>query len=298
MLVDANLGTLELDPAAGYAVSKLDLGYPEARAATVARVNAPGADDFTAYYGARAVSLEITVWPTEERSAGAALDLLRAFTSPQRRPYLYLDRSEVDVGWDLYPSSYGDNGYGDQVSDRRRLLLRGETMSAPVETRGMVRVQCQWVAPEGVLEGEAEASALVPSEGTEAGRQYQRTYPLVYAETPVIGSVVVTNIGGEPAAPVIRFHGPVTDPALHNLTTGEVVRFSGLTLVAGQWVDVDVKRATVRINSDPNQSAYGLLDLVDSTLWWLPAGQSTLRFTAGSREPGSYSEITWRPVWL
>ena len=43
------------------------------------------------------------------------------------------------------------------------------------------------------------------------------------------------NLGNYPAAPQITFTGPMTNPAITNLRSGEVISFTGTVPTGRQW---------------------------------------------------------------
>jgi Phage tail protein len=277
-LEDADLGTLHLDGTGGYAVESIDLGFPAIRAGAVERVNANGSHDTTTFYGARAVSLKVAVFGTPAVTRREALDRLRAYTSPRRRPVLYFDE--------------GDG------SDRR-ILLRGDQFGGTLEHPEVTLTQIEWVAPSGIIESgteiSAEASAAVAPEG---GETYNRGYPTIYPAVSVFGATSMVNAGTEPAAPVLQLWGPCTDPQLENLTTGEAIVFAGLTLTAEQYVEVDVREATVRQQGLASQSVYHLLNLAATSLWWLDPGTNHVRYAPATFGPGARATVAYRSAWL
>ena len=54
-------------------------------------------------------------------------------------------------------------------------------------------------------------------------------------------NVVVTYEGSFPAHPIIRFNGPITSGKIVNNTTGETLFFSGITIAANDWYEVDTR---------------------------------------------------------
>lgn len=286
-LVDPDLGTLELTRANGYRVSNIDLGFPTSRAVVVERVNANGAEDLTVFYGARAVSMTVVVLAGVGVSRRAALDRLRAFASPARRPVLYFNDDDLTSAPD------------------RMVRLRGDQLGSPLTNPILTTTQVQWVAPEGVIESAAQLAVAVPAVASaEAGRLYPRTYPIIYPPNAVYGSVTVVNEGTEPAAPILRLWGPCVDPWAGNLSFGESLGLTGIlpsdppvTLTAEQFVEVDVREATVRLQGKATQNMYSNLTL-DSALWWLRPGSNLIRYTPASYGPGARAELFWRHAWI
>lgn len=279
-LVDPELGTLELTRANGYKVSDINIGFPAARDVVTHRVNAHGVDDSTAFYGARAVSMTVVVMDGVGVSRRVALDRLRAFASPARRPVLFFNDDDLTSEPD------------------RMVRLRGNQLGSPLTNPILSITQVQWVAPEGIIESAIEqvVTASATAE-VEAGRTYPRTYDLTYPSITSIGSAAVTNDGTEPAAPILRLWGPCTDPKVINLATMETLELTGLSLTAEQYVEVDVREATVRLQGKSTQNLYTSLTL-DSALWWLQPGVNDVRYSPATWSGDARAQIIYRHSWI
>jgi len=88
-------------------------------------------------------------------------------------------------------------------------------------------------------------------------------------ETFIGGSIldevqIFTYAGAWPSAPVIRVYGPIDDCIIDNLTTGETLDFSesvlgsvvGVSLAAGEWLEVDCGAHTVADQDGVNRVAW------------------------------------------
>ena len=65
---------------------------------------------------------------------------------------------------------------------------------------------------------------------------------------------------------------------MENQTTGERLVFTGLTLLAGDWLEIDCRERTIRLNGLPAQSRYSLLDFPASSFLRLLPGVNTVRY--------------------
>ena len=80
---------------------------------------------------------------------------------------------------------------------------------------------------------------------------------------------------------MIRISGPVDGPRLRNETTGHELALD-ITLVSGEWVDLDSKNRTVLLQGTANR--YSTLTTPE---WWeLQPGANQLRFTAADPTGG------------
>ena len=93
------------------------------------------------------------------------------------------------------------------------------------------------------------------------------------------GSGVVANAGNAAVYPVIRILGAVTDPIITNTTTGKTVSLTGITIAAGEYIDIDMFNETVVDQAGASKYSY----LLDDTFFTLEAGNNTITIsgTAG-----------------
>ncbi len=270
--------TMELLADARIALGKLTLGWPDVRSVTQARTDRSGTTDRTRLHGARALTVDLTIFGP---GTWALLDELLAFCHPSARPLLLLDNSD-------WPAP-------------RRVRLRTEQVSAPAiaEMLDGVAVQMSWVAPDGVLEAADELSATVMASGGagSVGIRYPVRYPLTYAPGGGSGIVTVTNPGTAPASPVARLYGPHTGPELVLDGVGSL-SFPGLAIAAGDYLEVDFAAHTARVNGLPDASRYGALDFATATWWALPPGSSSVRFTPDNYAGAAQALLTYRPTYL
>jgi hypothetical protein len=272
--------------AGGYRVARLDIGLPTVRAVTVPRPDQDGEDDTTTHHGAAAVSMDVRLLAGRDSGlVGIApspslidlRDALRAFCHPSARPYLVVE----------------DEGR------QRRIRLRADQLAGPITNPRHQQIQVSWRAPDGVMESLAEqigtSDAVTAGEG---GRTYPVTYPVSYTESSPVGAVTVTNNGTVSVRPVLRLYGPATDPRVENQSTGERLIFTGLTLLAGDWLEIDCREKTARLNGLVSQSRLSRLDFANSTYLRLLPGMNTVRYYPVSFGDGARLEVRFRSAWL
>lgn len=270
------LDVLVLEQFAGYRVSTLDIGLAEVRAVTAGRVDADGDDDSTAHHGAAAVTARILITAGDVDDVQSRLDRLRAFCRPGLRPYLYFDAED---------------------GSERRVRLRADQGSSPWTTPGLREVQVAWRAPDGIVEAaeativEADAAAEV-----EGGRTYPLIHPRTYPTSVPAGAFEIVNETAE-VYPVFEMWGPCTGPRIENRDAGGYLSFPTVTLAASQWLEVDTKERTVRLNGLANQSRYDDVDF--ATLVWPSAGPGTTswRYFPISFDAGCHVVARVRPGW-
>ena len=91
------------------------------------------------------------------------------------------------------------------------------------------------------------------------------------------GSGVVNNGGNAPTYPTIRVRGAISGTiSIANTTTGRTVSFTGLSLAAGEYMDIDMLNETVTKSDDTNLYEY----VVSDDFWWLAEGNNTITISA------------------
>jgi hypothetical protein len=286
------LSPLVLAPINGYVPQKIDLGFPEIREVANPRTDAHGIIDSTAYVGARPVVLEVALAPeltelaSTERSLG---DTLRAWLAPAMRPYLVYQLDPSDPIRRLEVRNTGASYISSFVDDDYQIMGIG------------------WKAPNGFAEDYEATEATTWSTTaptTETGRTYDLTFDRGYPATEEIEPNSVTVSGNVAVDAVIRLYGPCVSPAISNETTGAVLDFSGnggLTLNAGEYLEVDVRNRTAYLNGDTSQSRYSYLNFSTSSRlpeFRLEPGTNTLRYTPASTTGTPQAVITFRNAWI
>jgi hypothetical protein len=259
-----------------YRVGRLEIGFPTVRPVTQPRPDDDGELDTTSRHGAAAVSMDVLL-VAKDATLLELRDALRSFCHPAARPYLVVE----------------------QDGQQRRMRLRADQQAAPITDPLHQQIQASWRAPDGVMESLAEqigTSDAVSDSG--GGRSYPRSYPLSYAQSSAVGAVTVTNDGTVPVRPLLRLYGPATDPRVENQSTGERLIFTGLSLLAGDWLEIDCRDKTIRLNGLSNQSRYARLDFATSSFLRLLPGMNTVRYYPVSFGNGARLEVRFRSAWL
>lgn len=178
----------------------------------------------------------------------------------------------------------------------RRVNVRPRRRSIPNDWDHVFRigrVVLQFAATDPRVYDDALSTGSTAAATSGGGRTYDRTYNLTYAAGGAGGTITATNAGNFASRPTARIDGPVTDPRIENVTAGKYLQFSGLTLAAGEWLDIDFANRTVLLNG--TASRYNYLTST-SSFWELAPGASQINFTSGSAT-GSLT-LTWRSAWL
>lgn len=178
----------------------------------------------------------------------------------------------------------------------------GLTLSVLVRLTGPVRVsqvggnafdwQLQLTAPDPrKYAAPVEQSVGLPT--APAGLVFPVAFPADFGSASG-GSVSVSNAGTVKTWPVIRIAGPVVNPRISNPDTGDELRL-GLTVEAGQYVDIDTAARTVLLMGTASRRS-----IASVTGEWLPVapGVGTLKFGADVYDPAALATVAVRSAWI
>lgn len=277
---------LAIYPRDGIAPQSLTVGFPDVREVAEFRADDDGVRDSTQLFGSRSVALEIVVYeyPTVITEI---LDEIKGFFHPRLRPYLHIN----------------DDGWGGE----RRIRVRADQFSEPYSgyaSRMHRNVQVQWKAPDGIWESADLTSVTINADVQGAdGLRFPIAFPIAWAATQASGAGVITNLGGVPSHFVARLYGPCSGPELTNDTTGETIRFTGgdngLTIAAGDYVEIDTRERTAYLLSLTDASRLSYLDYTVTSWWRLEPGENSIRYhPADGAGAGSAAVVDYRPAWL
>lgn len=280
LLIDPELGELDLSCENGYVVESYDLGVPETRTVMSNRTFTNGAIDRTRFYGARTVALNITL-DGSVQSCSRLRDRLAAYLRPFRR----VEYRFIEPGDDR----------------ERRMLLRGAQGGVPIAHPRFNKMAVSFVCPDGVIEGvDEKIITLYPGADTEFGRSYDLTFDRVYPNSPTIGTRLITNDGTEDAHWRARIYGAMTDPVLS--LDSDQIDFSGnlgagLSLSAGQPLTIDSRERAAYLDGNVSTPALQFVDFTNTTWWTIPPGTHQLRIDAASFDSQASVVLVYRDCW-
>jgi hypothetical protein len=163
------------------------------------------------------------------------------------------------------------------------------------------------VAPDPRKYSTAQRSVqigLVPA-GVGGGMVVPFTLPVTLHTAPAPGTAIAINGGNISSPPVAVIHGPVSGPTLGNLTTGQTVSWSTLTLNSGDLLAVDFLNKQAMVNPTSVSLETGIPSTggtywpadVTSAWWSIPAGDNQLEF-GGTAGTGATATIYWRDSYV
>lgn len=158
-----------------------------------------------------------------------------------------------------------------------------------------IMVQAEYFCAKAVIESSDLLTAALTLPAAPSARSYPKTYPRVYG-AGVSGDALVTNVGTATAYPTLTINGPVTNPYIQNVTTGETITIS-IVLGVGDvlTINCDPGSRTVTINGTASRRS----SVLAGSQWpTVPAGSSDFKFggTPGAGTPTA--SVAWRYAWL
>jgi hypothetical protein len=268
---------------AGYAdpimCKEWDLGAPDIRTVYNPLPGTDGTAGGAGYLGSRTVSLDLQILGGRSPDDGQVHDAywyqqqLTAMTHPSRRPALTISRNGGLFSGQVYT-----------------MALRGNPYTIPYGRRAgaMLEMQMSFTAPAGLLEGPLQSITSRLAGAHDGDWKFPMTFPYSFGEGGSLHPFVDVAVGGgAPVAPIVYITGPCTNPSV-STDDGEWFEFTGLTLLSGQTVQIDMDAGTILVAAPDAQvaaetySAYHLVNWTRTTFWrWLP-GTHTVRYLASS----------------
>ena len=172
-----------------------------------------------------------------------------------------------------------------------------DALSVSVVRDTMVQFSFAVTATDPLLYGpEAFAQTQLASSAGGTGLAYPLAYPLDYGVPPGVtpGAVAVANSGTASYFPRLRIDGPVTNPVVSLVETGDFIKFNG-TVAAGQHLDINwgtPRRVTLGDN------AVNVRNKVSYSGNWLavPVGGGSIAYTADDANPAAVLSV-WSWEW-
>lgn len=287
-LTESTLGQLDLDCADGFVVTDFQIGWPEVREVTTPRSLSDGSVDTTTYLGSRPVTVGLRLDQTKMATQDL-LDLVTPYLSPRYRP---------QIVWSVQQSAPGCPPPAATVTTIRSLTVRGVDGPLVVDAPKYLSLVLQWVAQDPYTTAIDETCAVALMTGNaEDGRVYDLDFDREYPFSPVYGYTYFTPLGNAPMDWTGTITAEVTDPEI--LINSVTITFVGVTLTAGQTINIDTQERTIFRNNDPTDSVYGYTNFQDWT--WdeirLVPGQNVIRLQAASYSGDPAFTLCWYDNW-
>jgi phage-related protein len=167
---------------------------------------------------------------------------------------------------------------------QKQIGARVRTRAVPITpeyTYGKITAQVTMFCPDPRFYDVAtQTLSLSPS--AVSGRIYNRTYNLTYGGGSQTSAATLTNSGWAVTNPIITINGPVVNPVLSNVTTGQSITIN-YTLGISDVVVIDLNLKTVTLNGTSARNI-----LANGSQWFAaPPGNSLLSFSGTSYTIGT-----------
>lgn len=129
------------------------------------------------------------------------------------------------------------------------------------------------------------------------GLTYPLDYPLNYGEEITSSSGTLINDGDILTPVTLTFEGPMTNPALVNVTYGNKLEFE-ITLGADEFLEVDTRTGTVLLNGIADRLYARTSTSSPLMLFGLRPGANEMQITASSWDTPASVGISWRDATL
>ena len=228
------------------------------------------------YFGSRTIAIEIII------ANNTATDTMTAVRNLVEKAVIYQEdqRQYLDV-W--LPGESDVWRYYGRTLD----VSTTELNTKNTAVRCNVRFDTDVSAGVSVTETVTTLNYAAPTIG---GFSYPRTYNYTYGGAFSSGASI-TNVGNFPYEPILKIYGPCVDPDIQSDQNSERVKFSGLTIGSGDYVEIDIRNSTVLLNGV--SSRYSKLDLAATKFIKIYPGTNNISWRPASGT-GSYLEVIWR----
>lgn len=168
-----------------------------------------------------------------------------------------------------------------------------QTLIDPNYTYGYIRSQYTLFCPDpAYYSSTLKTGTMAPQ--TPLGRTYDRIYNLIYGGGSLINSLAVVNAGWATTYPTITINGPIKNPTLGNVTTGQYMTIN-YSLTNTDSLVIDLYQKLITLNG---VSARNLL-AGNSTWFGAPPGTSNFYFTGTQTLIGTtQATVTYRDAYV
>lgn len=258
------------------------LATPAPREAMVPFARRHGVANDTSFLGHAVAELQIGVLADDVVVLRQAEDTLKARLRPGR---------DIELEWEPY----------DGATIRQMVMRLGGEIET-MRTKGILSIVATTLASSTSPLAFSDDLHTAEYDPTLAfggfGLTFPLTFPLVFssgtAEDPTLP---ITNVGNMPSPPLLVVTGPVLNPEITNVTTGETIA-TFLNLGQGAQAFIDVERRELRLGSATGTLRLDLIDEADTSWWELQPGVNEIRMSDTTMTSNTRLRVDWRDAWL
>jgi hypothetical protein len=125
------------------------------------------------------------------------------------------------------------------------------------------------------------------------GRTYNKTFDYNYGGGSAVITTTISNIGWGTTYPTITITGPITNPIVGDLTSGNVLNFTG-TYSALDVLEIDLYNQLITLNGNAARNL-----LISGTWFDAPPGNSLYYFTGtGTLAGTTQATVSWYSAYI
>jgi hypothetical protein len=178
----------------------------------------------------------------------------------------------------------------EQFVDARVRALR--TTVDPNYTYGYITSMVEFFCPDpNYYDSNLQTSVM--SFSPILGRTYNKTFNYNYGGGSAVITTTINNIGWGTTYPTITITGPITNPIVGDLTSGNSLSFTG-TYSALDNLEIDLYNQLITLNGAPARNL-----LISGTWFDAPPGNSLYYFTGtGTLVGTTQATVTWYSAYI
>jgi phage-related protein len=178
----------------------------------------------------------------------------------------------------------------EQFVDARVRALR--TTVDPNYTYGYITSMVEFFCPDPNYY-DSNLQTAVMSFSPILGRTYNKTFDYNYGGGSSVITTTISNIGWATTYPTITITGPITNPIIGDLTSGDVLNFTG-TYSALDVLEIDLYNQLVTLNGSAARNL-----LISGTWFDAPPGNSLYYFTGtGTLVGTTQATVSWYSAYI
>lgn len=187
-----------------------------------------------------------------------------------------------------FPGVAGGEKAGIFCRPRRRKLVMDEEFYY-----GFPEAVVEWQATDPRIYSVVENNEVAGLPSGSPGAAFNMTFDLGFGGVSETGNLTITNDGNFATPWRAVIDGPVTNPSIENVDTGETI---SVTLVVGSGDELVIDSETRTIMLNGTASRYSSLD-AGSNWWDMAPGNNTIKFRAATFTASTLT-LTWRDAWI
>jgi hypothetical protein len=178
----------------------------------------------------------------------------------------------------------------EQFVNARVRALR--TTVDPNYTYGYITSQVEFFCPDpNYYDNNLQTSVM--SITAALGRTYNKTFNYTYGGGSSTITTTISNIGWGIAYPIITITGPITNPIVGDLTSGNTLYFTG-SYTALDTLEIDLYNQLITLNGSPARNL-----LISGTWFDAPPGNSLYFFTGSGTLAGTtQATVSWYSAYI